>query len=140
MKTNKVGFRIIDICLQLICIFIYVKVSISEMRSWGPSSGDGIGMFFLIHFAWFLCVNVIFFFIQLLISSVKRKRYIFLFHNLFLYGFNFFWAIRWDKISLWTFYILLIIIVNYLVYDYLLAEITKSREKSILGKLVNPKK
>jgi len=139
MMENKKYFRVIDMCLQLIYIFLSYHFIIYEVRLW-ELTGDGGGMMGLFQTAIFICVNVFFFFIQLLAVSIKWKKIIFIFHNVCLFGFNFFleviWSIEDNKFSSWIFYIILFIIGSYLLYDYLLSKITGGQEPAILDKLI----
>jgi len=151
MRTNKVSFRVIDICYQLIYILISGVFFVNEIKSWRLTGDAGIGV--LIVIALFIGVNIFFFFIQLLAVSIKWKKIIFIFHNVCLFGLNFYLEIQWsmtwiwneieakstrvwDKTSPWIFYIILFVIGSYLLYDYLLSKITGSQEPAILDKLI----
>lgn len=143
MREGSKGFEIINICIQLVYICLYILFFIPQMRSWGVGGGDAWGGFALVFFAWFLSVNAIFLFLQLIFTTIKKKKITFLIHTICLYGFNFYWeihfAIKDDIFSFWFLYIPLFVIVCYLVYDYLLSEITGGRESSILHRIIIPK-
>ena len=123
--------------------FIYIFVSgvfYLGAGSW-ERSGDGGGLAALILTVWFLCVHAVFFFIQLLvyfaetINFVKTKKYIFIFHNLCLFGYHFYIEIHrsmtWNneikvwKTSPWLFYIPLFILVSSCIYICLMNYLEK---------------
>ena len=146
MEKDKKYFRIVDICFQLAYIFCSGVFFYKEMLSWELSGDSRIAV--LVVTALFLCVNVFFFFTQLLFDSIKWKKYIFIFHNLCLFGFTFFLEIQWSmdwnngvkvwgETSPWIFYIPLFIIVSYLLYDDVLNRVTGSQNTTIIGKLLN---
>ena len=147
MKRNKKYLRIVDICLQLTYTYCSGVFFYNEMRSTGSGGGDSnlIVLFFIIPF---IFVNSFFFFIQLFIDSIKWKKYVFILHNLCLFGFNFYLEIQWSmdwnngikvwKTSPWLFYIPLFILVSSCIYICLVDCIfNKNQESIIFNKLVN---